>query len=203
MTASRRLLPLVVPILLLPLPLALRPTRASQDAAPEIPTLPQSGRIASEPVARNAPFFVARPDGSVTLGCVAWTAGEGDRIELRDALRAAGSSDPPRVVSATPDEIVRPVGVVDAKGRLLVVWTQRDGDRAQLACARETVPGGAFAPPSRLTHGPRPNLNAEVVAHEDGRIFVAWEGDVAAAEGASDPRSNRDVLLAPITDDGA
>jgi hypothetical protein len=164
----------------------------------ELPQLPAGARIGSEMAPRSAPFLATHPGGGVTLGCVEWTPGEGDRIELRDAIAQDGTSAPPRRVNEAPLEVVRPVAVADARGRLCVFWTQLAGGRAQIAFAREEK-GGGFTAPAVLTSGPLPNANPEAALHADGRVWLAWEGDVAPQ---GEARSNRDVLVAPLLEEG-
>jgi hypothetical protein len=118
---------------------------------------------------------------------------------LRDALEPDGKSAPPRFVAGGLAEIVQPTAVVDMSGRLDVFWTQLDDGRAQIAFARESEPRGTFAPPTLLTSGPQPNAAPRAALHSDGRVYVAWESELAVA---ADQRAHRDVLLAPLGDDG-
>ena len=214
---SRRLA-LLVPLAAIALPLLARPPpqEAASDSAggEEIedvsgPATTAAGARPLKPLKaaatisgslhpRQSPFLAARPDGRALLGCLQSTLGEGDYVELREVaeISGAGEEAAKRRVSDAPDEIVRPVGVVDGSGRLIVLWTALVQGRPQLRAARES--GDRFAPPVTLTAGPAPNLNPEAVLHSDGRVWVAWEGDVAEGEGG---RANRDVLVAALDEE--
>jgi len=159
--------------------------------------LANAGLIGTTLRARQSPFLVARPDGRSLLGCIESDLGDGDVIELRDVAPGEKAPDAGRAVDAARNEIVRPVAAFDGKGRLHVLWTGLVGGSAQLFGAVETE--GGFAAPAVLTNGSLPNMNPEVVRHTDGRVWVAWEADVASEGGG---RPNRDVLVAPMNDDG-
>jgi hypothetical protein len=166
-------------------------------ARPLLP-LAAASRTGFETRPMQAPFLVARADGTVLLGSLVSELGTGDRIELRDVAPDGAVAAEGRPLSSPPSEIIRPVAALDGEGRLIVAWTGLVDGKAQLVGCRETEKG--FAPPAPLTRGPLPALNPELALHSDGRVYAAWEGEVAAKGGA---RPGRDVFVAAIGKDGA
>jgi hypothetical protein len=156
--------------------------------------LPAASFVSDAQRERGSPFLVGLPDGRAWLGALEWEAGAGDRVVVRE-LDPVGVASRTLVVDATPAEIERPVGVLDAQGRLDVFWTALVDDVPQLRFAR--LEGEAFTPPRTLTTGAR-NANVEATLHRDGQVWLAWESFAASgADGRG--RGSIDVLLAPLT----
>ena len=171
-------------------------------ARPLVPIATESS-VGSVARPRQSPFLVACGE-RVLLGNLVWEPGAGDRIELhelgaRSADAVAGSGKKPaataRIVDANPAEIMRPVAAVDHDGVLWLAWTGLVDGRAQLVATREE--GAAFAPPKVLTNGPLPNLLPRLACAADGRIWIAWEAEVADAGGTT----RRNALAAPLERD--
>jgi hypothetical protein len=162
-------------------------------------TLARELALGEEARPRGAPFLVAKRDGSLVIGSVEWTPGKGDRIVL-ETPGASGTSEPVarRVVAETFGEILDPVAVVDARGRIRLLWTDvaSGGPRVMTTCesdARFTPPAPLFALAA---------LHPRAVLHA-GTVWVAWEQESTVASGATTgaARGARDVLLAALDEE--
>ncbi len=178
------------------------PTRTAKSSL-SIGALKHGGVLAQEEKLRAAPFLVARRDGRVTLGFLDYASGRGDTIALLTA-------PPEQLAPARPTlqhvgdgrgALLRPVGVADATDRLHLFWTAVDleaGGAAQLWSATQIDELG-FGPPRALTGGPLVRMNCDAVLAPDGRIWLAWESEAPGVDGG---KPQRDVVAAPLLDDG-
>lgn len=172
------------------------PTRTARSSL-AVGHLARAGVLQEDARLRDAPFLVARRDGRATLGWVEFLPGRGDQIVLHTAAPEELAPLRPALLRiGTPGAaMLRPVAVADASDRLHVLWTELVEGVGQLRLAREE--GGGFGEPRTLTDGPLVRMNCDAALAPDGRIWVAWEAEVAA-DGESRPQ--RDVFAAPLED---
>jgi len=91
------------------------------------------------------------------------------------ARRSSGGWEAP--VRVSPPELsdnFRTAIAEDARGRLWVIWSAKDGDVWSL-CARY-LEAGKWSGVQRLTSGEGPNLYLAAVRDAGGKIHVAWQG---------------------------
>ncbi len=175
-------------------------------ARPLLP-LARDGVVGAPERPRGAPRLIGGGNAPPQLVCVAWEPGAGDRLERRDVgapSRVATARE--RVATPDPVEIMQPVGARDASGRVVLIWTQLVDGGAQLVTTRaDRSEAESFATPHALTSGPLPSSNAAIALHA-GRLWIAWESEVAASDPSATPRTppatQRALLLAPLEDDG-
>jgi hypothetical protein len=207
--------------LLLALPIALLggtllPSRQSKEGAeidtlhetiPSLPSelshrkLPPATDFGIHEAPQSWPRLVAAPDGGAWLLGVQWEPGRGDHVVVRE-LDADGTATkgrdglplPASEATASPGEVMRPTGAVDAGGRLVVAWTETTDQGPVVRMAR-LGEGRKFAPPLTLTDPARCARNVEMALH-DGKLWFCFESWTPPAAGSE--RGNVDVVVAPL-----
>ncbi len=182
------------------------PTRTANSSL-TVGSLARAGLLAAEERLRDAPFLVARGDGRVTLGWLEYTSGKGDQVALLTApperLATSTPKPTPQFVGSSFGSLVRPVGVVDARDRLHLFWTElaENGAAERVGQLRMSIEqeGGNFSEPRALTSGPLVRMNCDATLAPDGRVWLAWESEEPAAAGG---KPQRDIVAAPLQEDG-
>jgi hypothetical protein len=153
----------------------------------------------------SAPVLVPMRDGGAWLVALEWEPGAGDHILVRPLLPSGTTlkksdghdASPALVVDPAPHEILRPVAIEDAKGRLVVAWTETTDAGPVLKAAR--LEGERFTAPATLTEPSQFARNLELALDErtpGGGLWCCFEGRTPPAAGSD--KGGVDVLLAPI-----
>jgi hypothetical protein len=162
--------------------------------------LPPAADFGIRDAPQSWPRLVASREGAWLLG-VEWEPGRGDHLRVRrldpDGTPVKGGDGRPLAaveVTAAPCEAMRPTGVLDAAGHLVVAWTETTDAGSILKLARQ-LEGETFTPPATLTEPGLHARNAELALH-DGRLWCCFESWTRPAAGSD--RGSIDVLLAPL-----
>jgi hypothetical protein len=138
------------------------------------------GRISSVEGEHDYPSITTGKDGSAW---VAWQVYEngGDRV-LAAHSTASGWSSPEPLTGLSRSTAPSPLGqdvfhtaiAEDARGRVWVVWSQREGESWDLVS--RTNEGGTWGVLRKLTNGGGPNFFHKLVRDRAGNLHLVWVG---------------------------
>jgi len=117
------------------------------------------------------PSLAMARDGSAWIAWQLYQDG-GDRVMV--AHSAAGGWSAPEALTPGGQDIFRTAIDEDSRGRVWVVWSQREGEVWNLTA--RTYDGRAWGAPRKLTNGNGPNVFHKLVRDRAGNLHLVWVG---------------------------
>ena len=131
------------------------------------PAPPANADIAAE---HDYPSVAIAADGSAWVAWQLYQTG-GDRVLVAHSTASGWSAAEPLTPAG---DIYRTAIAQDSRGRIWVVWSERQGEAWDLAA--RVYDGGGWSSPRRLTDAYRPNIFHKLVRDRAGALHLIWVG---------------------------
>ena len=123
----------------------------------------------NEVAEHDYPSLAVARDGSAWLAWQLYRDG-GDRILVAHSV--AGGWSAPEELTAGGQDLFRTAIAEDARGRIWVVWSQRQGETWDLTA--RTYDGRSWSAPRKLTNGNGPNFFHKLIRDRAGNLHLVW-----------------------------